>query len=152
MQNKIVWAVVSVMLLSACKKDVVNTSNGTGTIISAANVPQAVLSTFTSSFSGATETEWEHNEDNFSCQFNQDDQRHEAVFDDNGHQSAHKIICLEAAVPALILNAFRESYPDIVSEWNFTNEGTWKAHFMRGSVKWEVTFNTAGTVIKAEHE
>jgi hypothetical protein len=35
-----------------------------------------------------------------------------------------------------------------VYEWKLTNAGEWKAHFMRGSVKYEATFSAAGVLIK----
>jgi hypothetical protein len=82
-----------------------------------------------------------------------DDQRHEADFEKTGIETEHNIICLNAAVPSVVINAFTSNFPsDLVYEWTLTNEGTWKAHFLRGSVKWEVTFNNNGTIIKSEHD
>jgi hypothetical protein len=156
MKNKILLVAISFLSLGACKKDISGVSGNSGTvsIIPVSSVPAAVVSAFNSSFSTATETEWQHNsEHSFTCQFNMADQRHEAHFDDNGHQTSHTIICLDAAVPAAVLSAFRNAYPtDNVYEWKYTTDKTWKAHFMRGSVKWEVTFDAGGTVVKAEHD
>lgn len=156
MKNMILLIAVGFLLLVSCKKEVANTNGNTGavSVIPASSVPANVIAAFNGSFSSASETEWQHNsDDSFTCQFNMDDQRHEARFDDNGHQSSHDIICLDAAVPAAVLDAFRDAYPtDNVYEWKLTNEGTWKAHFMRNAIKWEVTFNNAGNVIKAEHD
>ena len=155
MKNKIVLIAISLLSLIACKKSVtgVNGNAGAAGIVPVSGVPQAVVNSFTASFSTATETEWQHNsDDSFTCQFNMDDQRHEARFDDKGHESSHTIICLDAAVPGAVLDAFRTGFPsDIVYEWSLTNEGTWKAHFMRASIKWEVTFDGAGAIIKSEH-
>ena len=155
--KKILFVAVSSLLLFACKKDVANTNNSNGSIsvIPSSSVPQEVLNAFNSSFSSASETEWEHNssDDSFICQFNMDDQRHEARFDDHGHQSSHNVICLDAAVPAAVLDAFRTNFPtDIVYEWKLNTDGTWKAHFLRNGVKWEVTFTAEGTQIKVEHD
>jgi hypothetical protein len=156
MKSLILLITAGVLSLASCKKEIVNSDGTTGTvnIVPASMVPANVIAAFNSSFSAASETEWQHNsDDSFTCQFNMDDQRHEAHFDDNGHQSSHDLICLDAAVPASVLNAFRNAYPaDNVYEWKLTNEGTWKAHFMRNTVKWEVTFNNGGNVIKAEHD
>lgn len=155
MKNTILLIALVMMAFVSCKKEVAGTNNtGSVNIISAADVPSAVIASFNSSFSSATETEWHHdNDDSYSCQFNMDDKRHEAQFDDNGHQSAHSIICLDGAVPNAVLNAFRNTYPnDNVYEWKLTNDNTWKAHFMRGSVKWEVTINNSGTIVKTEHD
>ncbi|QEC65942.1 hypothetical protein FRZ67_00970 [Panacibacter ginsenosidivorans] len=156
MKNNILLVAISILSLVACKKDVSGVTGNTGTvsIVPASAVPAAVVAAFNSSFSTATETEWQHNsDDSFTCQFNMDDQRHEAHFDDKGHQSSHSVICLDGAVPATVLNAFRAAYPtDNVYEWKFTTDQTWKAHFMRDNIKWEVTFNANGTVVKAEHD
>lgn len=156
MKNMIFLIAAGFLSLVSCKKEIANSNGNTGTasVIPASSVPANVIAAFNSSFSSASETEWQHNsDDSFTCQFNMDDQRHEARFDDNGHQSSHDIICLDAAVPAAVLDAFRDAYPaDNVYEWKLTNEGTWKAHFMRNAIKWEVTFNNAGNVIKAEHD
>ena len=146
---------VSIMSLVACKKDAASLTNSTAAVnvIPASVVPQSVLSAFNTSFSSATETEWQHNSnDSFECQFNMDGQRHEAHFDDKGHESSHSVICIDAPVPSVVLDGFRKAYAtDNVYEWKLTNEGTWKAHFMRSSVKWEVTFSSTGTVVKEEH-
>ena len=155
MKNKIVLIAISLLSLAACKKSVTGINGNTGSVgvVPASSVPEAVVNSFTANFSSATEIEWQHNsDDSFTCQFNKDDQRHEARFDDKGHQSSHTVICLDAAVPAVVLDAFRAGFPsDNVYEWNLTNEGTWKAHFMRVLIKWEVTFDGAGAIIKSEH-
>ncbi|MEP7319982.1 MAG: hypothetical protein ABI921_14600 [Panacibacter sp.] len=156
MKNKIMFILLSTFSLFACKKDIAPATGNTGTITVTPEsvVPAAVISSFNVSFSTATEREWQHNsDDSFTCQFNMDHQRHEARFDDNGHQSSHSVICMDAAIPEIILDAFRQGFPsDNVYEWNLTNENTWKAHFMRASVKWEVTFSNDGTILKSEHE
>lgn len=156
MKNIFLFVITSCLLLSACNKEVAGTNNngsGSVNIIPASAVPSAVLSAFNSSFSTATETEWQHNsDDSFTCQFNMENERHEAHFDDKGHQSSHSVICLDGAVPSAVLDAFRASFPsDNVYEWKLNNDNTWKAHFMRGAIKWEVTLNNSGTIIKTEH-
>jgi hypothetical protein len=144
------------LLLTACNKEVAGTSNtgGSASIIPVSAVPDAVIAAFNSSFSSASETEWQHNsDDSFTCQFNMENERHEAHFDDKGHESSHSVICLDAAVPAAVLSSFRNAYPaDNVYEWKLNNDNTWKAHFMRGAIKWEVTLNNNGTIIKSEHD
>ena len=140
----------------ACKKEAATVSNqpATTNVIPASGVPQSVLTAFNASFSSATETEWQHNsDDSFVCQFNMDDQRHEAHFDDKGNESSHSVICTDAAVSSVVLDAFRKTYPaDNVYEWKLNSDGTWKAHFMRNAVKWEVTFSATGTLVKEEHD
>ena len=156
MKNIFLLVTTFCLLLAACTKEVPGTSNtgGSVNIVPASAVPAAVISAFNSSFSSASETEWQHNsDDSFTCQFNMENERHEAHFDDKGHQSSHSVICLDAAVPAVVLSAFRSAYPtDNVYEWKLNSDNTWKAHFMRGSIKWEVTFNTSGTIVKSEHD
>ena len=156
MKNKIMFILLSSFTLFACKKNVtsVTTNTGTITVTPESAVPTAVISSFNASFSTATEREWQHNpDDSFTCQFNMDHQRHEAHFDDKGHESSHSVICTDAAVPALVLESFRQGFSaDNVYEWNLTNENTWKAHFMRSAVKWEVTFSNDGIMLKSEHE
>ena len=42
-------------------------------------------------------------------------------------------------------------YPgDMVYEWNLRNDGSWKAHIMRGTVKYEATFSATGALLKFE--
>ena len=155
MKNSIIALFISGFTLMACSKsslyDNSNSNNsGTATAIPSSNVPEAVRNSFNSSFSGATEVEWLRGSSNFICQFNLSSQRHDARFDDNGHQSSHSVISL-AAVTAAVLDAFRQRFPtDNVYEWKLRNDGTWKAHFMRGSVKYEATYSANGTLLKFE--
>ena len=153
MKNTILSAFVGLIVLASCSKSFQNlTTSGGATIIPASAVLSAVRTAFDNSFSGATEVEWQHNSSNsFTSQFNLSGQRHEASFDDGGHQSSHSIICLSAAVPQVVLDAFRQKFPtDNVYEWRQTSSGDWKAHFMRGSVKWEATFTAGGSFVKVE--
>jgi hypothetical protein len=154
MRNKIIAMSAVVMSLAACSKSGQDDNGGSGNanVVSAASVPAAVLTSFDNSFRGATEIEWQHNSSNsFTTQFNLNSQRHDAGFDDNGHQSSHSIICLNAAVPQVVLDAFRSNFPtDNVYEWSLRSDGTWRAHMMRGTVKYEATFSATGTLIKFE--
>ena len=155
MKNAILSAFIGLMIMTSCSKsaqNLVNPASGSVTIVAASSVPLAVRTAFDNSFSGATEVEWQHNSSNsFTSQFNLSGQRHEASFDDNGHESSHSIICMTASVPQAVLDAFRQKFPtDNVFEWKQTSTGDWKAHFMRGSVKWEATFSAAGSFIKLE--
>jgi hypothetical protein len=155
MKNKLILAAFGIISLTACTKSALtNNGNSTGnaTVVPASSVPAAVITSFNNSFTGATEVEWQHNSSSsFNSQFNLSNQRHDAGFDDNGHQSSHSIICLNAAVPPVVLNAFRQRYPsDNVYEWKLTNIGEWKAHFMRGAIKYEATFSATGAFIKFE--
>lgn len=154
MKNTILLAAFSVILLSSCSKSAVDNNGGTGTanVVAATAVPQATRTAFNNDFSGATGVEWQRNSSSsFTVQFNQGTQRHDAGYDDNGHQSGHHIICLDAPVPQVVLDAFRQQFAtDNVYEWNLRNDGTWKAHFMRGSIKYEATFSAAGALLKFE--
>lgn len=157
MKNIIFSAVIGLLLLTACSKSSQNLAPGpagsTITVVPASSVPSVVITSFNNSFSGATEVEWQHNSStSFTSQFNMTGQRHEASFDNNGHQSSHSVICLTASVPQAVLDAFRQKFPtDNVYEWKLTNAGDWKAHFMRGTVKWEATFSAAGVFVSVEH-
>ncbi len=131
------------------------------TPIAQSAVPAAVVSTFTSSFPAATQVEWfslstsasSSSSRQFEVEFNHASQRHSAGFDDNGTEKHHSISCTNAAVPQIVLTAFRSTHPnDIVFEWNLRNDGTWKAHFNRGTVKWEATYTAAGVLVKEEHD
>jgi hypothetical protein len=156
MKSKILLSAFLALFFVACKKSGLNSNNnnisGTANVVPASAVPLAVRTAFDNSFSGATEVEWQRNSSSsFTSQFNLSGQRHEASFDDNGHQSSHSVICLSAAVPPAVLDAFRQRFPtDNVFEWKLTNTGDWKAHFMRGTVKWEATFSAAGVFITLE--
>lgn len=39
----------------------------------------------------------------------------------------------------------------MVYEWNLRNDGSWKAHIMRGTVKYEATFSATGALLKFEN-
>ncbi len=154
MKNKIILAALGIFSLTACTKSALdNNSNTTGNanVVPASSVPAAVINSFNNSFRGATEVEWQQHSSSFNSQFNLGNQRHDAGFDDNGQQSSHSIICLDAAVPQAVLDAFRQRFSgDNVFEWKLTNAGEWKAHFMRGAIKFEATFSATGTFIKFE--
>ena len=155
MKKQFLLVSIGVCSLIACSKssgDPVLTGTGSANIIPASTVPAATMTTFNTNFSGATEVEWQRSSStSYSSQFNLNNQRHDAGYDDNGHQSHHTVICLDAAVPTIVLDAFRLRYStDNVYEWNLRNDGTWKAHFMRGTVKWEATFSATGVFIKLE--
>ena len=54
-------------------------------------------------------------------------------------------------MPQVVLDAFRQRFSaDNVFEWKLTNAGEWKAHFMRGAIKFEATFSATGAFIKFE--
>ena len=154
MRNKLLLFSLCVMSLASCSKSGTDNSSGSGNavIVPASSVPSAVITSFNNSFRGATEVEWQHNSSTtFTSQFNLNNQRHDAGFDDSGHQSSHSVICLDAPVPQVVLDAFRSNFPtDNVYEWNLRSDGTWKAHIMRGTVKYEATFSAAGALLKFE--
>lgn len=154
MKNTILFSVLSAVLLVSCSKSATDdgSAGGSTVIVSAGAVPQAARTALATNFPGASEIEWQRNSSSsFTSQFNQGSQRHSAGFDDNGHQSSHSVICLDAPVPQVVLDAFRQNFPaDTVYEWKLRNDGTWKAHIMRGSVKYEATLSAAGAVLKFE--
>ena len=153
MKNRILLALLAAFYLISCTKTGVvdTTPQGNASVIDQSTVPSAVRTTFANNFSGATAVEWQRNNNQFISQFNLNSQRHDARFDDSGHQSSHSIICLDGPVPPVVLNAFRNRFPnDNVYEWKLRNDGTWKAHIMRGSVKYEATFSADGTLLKFE--
>lgn len=159
MKSKIWMLLIASTIVLSCKKETTNpgtdnNAGGTVTVIAESSVPAVVVNSFNSSFSGATEVEWHKSgEHGFEVEFNHENERHEAEFDDNGHESSHTVICTDGAVPAVVLDAFRSAFPaDNVYEWKLNNDGTWKAHFMRGSVKWEATYTADGSQVKVEHE
>lgn len=148
-------AILIVSLTSCTKSAVDNNANTTPsiTVVDASVVPSAARTALATNFPGATEVEWHKSSGStiFSAQFNQAGQRHEAGFDDSGHQSSHSVICLSNPVPQVVLDAFRQRYPgDNVFEWKLTADGSWKAHIMRGTTKYEATFSASGVFIKFE--
>ncbi len=152
MRNYILVLLASMTILYGCSKSS-TPANGNSAIIPASAVPAAVLSSFNIGFPGASEIEWIREGNDFVSQFNLDDERHESKFDDSGHESEHHLLCTSGAVPAAVLDSFRAAFAsDIVYEWKLTAEGTWKAHFMRDTIKWEVTLTAAGSIIKTEHD
>ena len=157
MKNAIVLGFITAALFTSCSKTGITqngagTGTGTSTVVSSTAVPSATTTSFTNEFSGATSVEWQRNSSNsFTVQFNFSSQRHSAGYDDNGHRSSHSVICTDGPVPQVVLDAFRSRYPaDNVYEWKLRNDGTWKAHIMRGTVKYEATFSASGTLIKFE--
>ncbi len=155
--NKILvfTALLGSVVFTSCKKDTypADPTSQTITVVPLSAVPAPVVTSFNNSFSGATEVEWHKSTDHFEVEFNHQNQRHECSFDNYGTQKNHSISCINATVPAVVLNAFRARNPnDNVYEWNLRNDGTWKAHFLRGSVKWETTFSASGGFVKEEHD
>jgi hypothetical protein len=152
MKNMLFMAAFALAALASCKKASVNDDNGgNAQIIPASAVPAAVTAALSSQFTGASEIEWRRGSDDFSAQFNHNSSRNDASFDDRGNRRSHSVISLDA-VPSAVLAAFRQQFAnDVVYEWKLRNDGTWKAHFMRGTVKWEATFSATGSLIKVEH-
>jgi hypothetical protein len=153
MKQMLIIAALAITSFVACKKDNTDDNGSDITIIPASAVPTAVVSSFNSGFSGATEVEWfkSKNKSGVSCDFNHNSSRNTASFDDNGTRRSHSVTCSSAPVPAVVLNAFRQQFPnDAVYEWKLRNDGNWKAHFNRGTVKWEVTISPAGAIVKVE--
>jgi hypothetical protein len=153
MKNKIIVAAVAALAFTACSKSGVDDNGGGNvTVVDASTVPAATTTAFNTEFSGANGVEWQRNSSSsFTVQFNHSSQRHSAGYDDSGHRSSHSIICLDGPVPQVVLDAFRQNYPtDNVYEWKLRNDGTWRAHIMRGSVKYEATFSATGVLIKFE--
>lgn len=138
----------------ACTKSATddNTGSGSTAVISSSAVPAATTTAFSNEFTGASSVEWQRNShSSFTVQFNHSSQRHSAGYDDNGHRSSHSIICTDGPVPQAVLDAFRQQFPtDNVYEWKLRNDGTWKAHIMRGAIKYEATFSASGSLIKFE--
>jgi hypothetical protein len=153
MKNTFLLTAFSALLLTACSKSGTD-DNGSGTanVVAASAVPQVTRTAFSNDFAGATGVEWQRNSSSsFTVQFNHSNQRHDAGYDDNGHQSSHNIICLDGPLPEVVLDAFRQRFPaDNVYEWKLRNDGTWRAHFMRGTVKYEATYSAAGSLLKFE--
>jgi hypothetical protein len=153
MKSKIILSLLTVLILASCSKEAVNQNDsGAVTVVSASAVPASTTAAFTAEFAGATAVEWSRNSSSsFTVQFNQSSQRHSAGYDDNGHRSSHSVICTDGPVPQVVLDAFRQLYPgDLVYEWKLRNDGTWKAHIMRGTVKYEATFSASGSLLKFE--
>ncbi|MBL7730285.1 MAG: hypothetical protein JNM88_03840 [Chitinophagaceae bacterium] len=154
MKNMFLAATLGLVLFTSCSKNAIDDNGGGGSsqVVAASAVPQAARTALATNFPGASEIEWQRSSSSsFTSQFNQNSQRHSAGFDDSGHQSSHSIICLDAAVPAVVLEAFRARFPtDVVYEWKLRNDGTWKAHLMRGAVKYEATFTAGGVLVKFE--
>lgn len=158
MKSKIWMLLIASTSLFACQKQATTpgtgSAGGTTTVISESSVPAVVVSSFNNSFAGSTEVEWhKKGEHGFEVEFNHENERHEAEFDDNGHESSHSVTCTDGAVPAAVLGAFRNDFStDNVFEWKLNSDGSWKAHFMRGSVQWEATYSADGAQIKVEHD
>ncbi len=155
MKNKlIVSAIVAIALISCSKNGIDNNGSTTATVtaVPASAVPAATTAAFRTEFGSATEVEWlRSNSSSFTVQFNMTSQRHSAGYDDGGLCSSHSVICINGSVPQVVLDAFRQQFAtDSVYEWKLTNEGTWKAHFMRNNVKYEATFSASGTLLKFE--
>lgn len=142
----------AICMWGSCKKDIRATPRNSAQIISAANVPSAVIQAFNTNFANASEIEWEQEDDNFICQFNLSRQRQEVEFDDKGSERRRSVISTAGAVPAVVLDGFRKHFDDLVYEWKLTNEQTWKAHFFRNNLKREVTLDSFGNVLKQEHD
>jgi hypothetical protein len=163
MKNKLFLFVTCFVFAVSCKKSddaaLQTASQSVVAPITQSAVPAPVVNAFSSNFPSATQVEWftissssSSSSREFEVEFNHFSQRHGARYDDNGNQKRHSITCTDGPVPTIVLNAFRSTHPnDIVYEWKLRNDGTWKAHFMRGTVKWEATYTAAGVLVKEEY-
>jgi hypothetical protein len=139
MKKTILIAFLAFVSFIACTKSSPEDNNkgGTVNIVAAVSVPAATTTAFSNEFSGATGIEWQRNSSSlFTVQFNHSNQRHSAGYNDNGHRTSHSIICTGSPVPRAVLDAFLSQFPtDDVCEWKLSNDGTWRMHIMRGSIK-----------------
>jgi hypothetical protein len=56
-------------------------------------------------------------------------------------------------VPAAVLTAFHSRYTDATKvEWKNLSDGSFKAEFFRGSIRWQASFTSNGTLVKEEHD
>ncbi len=159
MKIKLLALSAIIFLAASCKKstDAVLPQDDTLVAVTQASVPAAVVNTFSARFVGATQVEWfsvvssSSQRMEFEVEFNHSSQRHGARFEDNGTEKHHSITCTTGIVPTAVLTAFRATHPNnIVYEWKLRNDGTWKAHYIRGIVKWEATYTAAGVLVKEE--
>ena len=161
MKFKLYFFVALIAITTSCKKSNDNISLPIVEVkqVAASAVPSTVVSTFNTSYAGATQVEWfwvstssnSTNSVEYEVEYNHASQRHNSRFDNNGVEKHHSITCIEAPVPQIVLTAFRNTHTnDLVYEWKLRNDGTWKAHYLRGAVKWEATYSAAGVLIKEE--
>ncbi len=158
MKTKLLLFVLVVTSIVSCKKTTEILPAEVQNVVNEANVPVAVLTAFNSAFTGATQVEWRTvattgrtAKQEFEVEFNHQSQRHICRFDDNGSQKSHNISCTTGNVPQVVLTAFRATHPtEIVTEWKLRNDGTWKAHYLKGAVAWEATYTAAGVLVKDE--
>ena len=138
---------------AACTKSSIDDNGGASVdVISSSSVPAATTTAFNNEFSAASGIEWQRNSSSsVTVQFNHSSRRHSAGYDDSGHRSSLSTICFDGPVPQVVLDAFRQRFPtDNVYEWKLRNDGTWRAHMMRGSVKYEATYSASGELLKFE--
>jgi hypothetical protein len=160
MKNKLFLFASCLIFAVSCKKateDVISTDAGVVAAIAASNVPTPVLNSFATRFTTATQVEWfsvsssSSSSREYEVEYNHLSQRHNSRFDNNGVEKRHSISCTDGPVPQSVLTAFRSTHPtDIVYEWKLRNDGTWKAHYLRGTVKWEATYTAAAVLVKEE--
>jgi len=56
-------------------------------------------------------------------------------------------------VPTAVRSAFAARYANATAvQWKKLSDGTYKAEFFRGSVKWQAIFSASGTLMKEEHD
>jgi hypothetical protein len=53
------------------------------------------------------------------------------------------------SVPSTVLSAFNTHYPNATQvQWKLLSDGTYKAEFLIGNVKWQAIFTASGTWLK----
>lgn len=151
--KKYSWLIIfCIITFIACRKDISSANFNQPVPVLSSSVPGSVIGSFLNTFNSTAEVEWFEDDHNFITQFNMDSQRHQSKFDDEGNEIEHTVICIDAPVPPAILQVFRKSYSELVSEWKLTNGGDWKAHFLRKGTKIEVTISSTGSILKEEHD
>jgi hypothetical protein len=158
MKKILLLAVLAIITMVSCKKSNEVLPTEMQTVINEATVPVAVRTAFNTNYSGATQVEWRsasssssNNSQEFEVEFNHQSQRHISRLDDKGSQKSHSISCSSGPVPQNVLTAFRATHPtEVVTEWKLRNDGTWKAHYLKGTIVWEATYTAAGVLVKDE--
>ena len=122
--------------------------------ISEAQVPPVVLNAFKKNFQTATDMEWKVKGANYEVDFEIGKADHEVQYDATGKVLKHKQDIQQSDLPASINSVIAKDFKGYdashVKRIQNGNSITYKVDLKRGTDKWEVTFDEAGTVLAKE--
>ena len=123
--------------------------------ISDAEVPQAVQTTFSSTFANATDVEWKKKDMDYKVSFKLDNTEQHAMFNSSGTLLSQGQKIREADLPSAVASAIKKDYPNhrIDDAYTIVKDGTtsYKVE-LDGSPDHKVKYSADGTKLEEKKD